>query len=215
MTRKWHYPDPDNPGFTLFTYRKPETNADCEARKRRARRRAQDLEEIMSDPMSKYLYEKKEYEKSLVNRLSREPKYGGYTRSALLMIVRSRMNNDRMPLIINKKSDKEKDKEQPHQHVMKRRDRHGITGDRSTKSRKDLDKIERNADEGLFIKKEFSPKFILLVKQTRTTRNFTQKQLAMTVNVTENDIKKLENGELPYDSGLRALLMWKLGFKME
>ena len=204
MVKQWYISDPEPDvngvtGYTYILYRKPRTERETKLRQLRAFKRECELEKIYADPMTAFKYERDMEIRSRVRVLERQPKFAHLSTKDLVHYVKSFMNNDNEPLIIKNPNfatgKKPDDVDKPHTSKQARR----------------LHKIEKNAEEGNFTVEVFEAELIEKIKQTRQHRSMTQKDLAMLVNRHESDIKALEKGELAFDRGLKALLLWKLG----
>lgn len=206
MTRKWYEPDPEpdcngETGYTRVTYRKPITEEERKLRAARRKREEEDLDFIMADPMRKYRHEREQEIRRKVARFSKDPKYYQWSQAQLYAYVRGFMGNEGEPVVWKKaKSEEEIQKEK-----LKRREQRRATRRRERE-------LERRAEEGDFSVKEFDSEFIARVIKTRNDREMTQKDLAKTVNRPEGVIRDLEAGKLPFDGGLKSLLIWKLGW---
>lgn len=205
MTKKWYTPDPEpdcngETGYMRVTYRKPITEEERKLRAARRKQEQEDLDFIMADPMRRYQYERDQEIQRKVVRFSKDPKYYQWTQAELYAYVRGFMGNQGEPVVWKKpKSEEEIQKEKLERREQKR----------STRRERDL---ERHAEEGNFVVKEFDSEFIARVIKARNNREMTQKDLAKMVNRPESVIRDLETGKLPFDSGLKVLLMWKLGW---
>ncbi len=204
MTRRTYYSDDsENPGFTVVSYKRQRSEEDIkERRERRLERQAME-EEIYADPVTAYLYDKQQEDMRTVRRLSKKPEFSTYTYKQLLEHVKRTGNNDGMPVVIRRV--KEGSEEfSPHKALKDIRSSYRA----SARERR----IERNAEEGKFEEhRQFSEDFIDQVKNMRNYRGLTQKALGLLINVSENDIRMFEAGELMYNGALRAKLLWKLG----
>ena len=203
--RTWYTPDiePDqngNTGYLTVHYRNPYlTEKDVEDRQRRAYKRRLEEEAIMADPLKRFRHEKKAEIRRCVARLSKDPRYYKFSERQLYQHVTDNYGNQGEPVIISKpKTEAEVQKEKKANRKY-----------RSTTRRER--NIERNAEEGNLVLKEFGRDFIEKIKTIRTQRELTQEDLAKMVNRTKNEIRDLENGQLQFDGGLKSKLIWKLG----
>lgn len=206
MTKKWYEPstEPDcngETGYTRVTYKRPMTVEQRKLRAELRKKEQEDLDYIMSDPMRRYKYERDMEIDRKVKRFSRDPKFYQWTQAQLYAYVRGFMGNEGEPVIWKKpKSEEEIQKEK-----LERREQRRATRRRERE-------MERRAEEGDFTMKEFDAEFIARMIKTRNDRKMTQKDLAKVVNRPEGVIRDLEAGKLPFDGGLKSLLIWKLGW---
>lgn len=205
MGRIWYTPDiePDqngNTGYLTVHYRNPYlTEKDVEDRRRRSYKRQLEEEAIAADPLKRYRYEKKAEIRRRVARLSKDPQYNKMSEKHLYQHVADNYGNQGEPVIITKpKTESEVQKE----NTANRKYRSTTRRERN---------LERNAEEGNLVLKEFGRDFVEKIKTIRTQREITQEDLAKMVNRTKNEIRDLENGQLQFDGGLKSKLIWKLG----
>jgi hypothetical protein len=230
MTKKWYTPDPTpdcygETGYTTVTYRKLRTPEEIKERRKNAAKREADIDFIMSHPVSRYRYERENHINSTVKRLEkniptmlnkyvldfRSPKRKSYdpnysrTTEALYHYVRNYIGNEGEPTVLLAiKTADELRKEEADKALHKKR---GTRRERI---------LEQNAEDGVFVApKEFTEDFISKIVKTRNLRNLSQKDLAMLVNRPERDIRDLEAGNMPFDGGLKSLLIWKLGLQQQ
>ena len=196
--------DHQNPGFTIVTY-KHELLTDEEQRARVTKgidKKTME-QEIYSNPVTAYLYNKQLEDMCTVRRLSKQPKFSNYNTNQLLDHVKRNSSNDSMPLILRKAKHGSEDIS-PHA-ILK-----GIKQVYRTSARER--RIEQNAEAGKFEpRRYFTGEFIDQVKDIRNIRNMTQKDLALLVDVNEYDIRSFEAGDMTYNGTFRANLMRKLG----
>jgi hypothetical protein len=204
MTRKWYTPDPEpdcnnETGYTTVTYSKPMTEEERVERRKRAAAREEELDIIMSHPMTRFKYEREQKIEQTVKRLMKDPQNSKKTAKQLYQYVRGYLGNEGEPVIFIKPKTSEQILEEKKIFKQKRQN------DKRERE------IERNAEMGIFEIKEFDADFIASITKTRTQRKLSQKDLAMIVNQSERDIRDLEAGNLPFNGGLKSLLIWKLG----
>jgi DNA-binding XRE family transcriptional regulator len=201
----WYTPDPEpdqagNTDYLTVHYHDPYiTEKEKETRARRAHKRQNEEEEIMADPVKRYRHEKKQEIRRRAERLRKDPAYNKMTEHQIYRHVADNYGNQNEPTILTKsKSEAERQKE-----------KNAGRKPRTTTRREQA--IERNAEAGNLVIKEFGRDFVDKIKATRTQRGVTQEELAKMVHRTKNEIRDLENGELKFDGGLKSQLIWKLG----
>ncbi len=89
-------------------------------------------------------------------------------------------------------------------HVKKTSSSSGVVG----KMLHGLKKLDE--DTGNYKNKKYEKSFVQKVRSEREKRGLSQKDVSSLLNVTENEYKRFENGELMYDERLMSLLKWKL-----
>ena len=204
MVRKWYTPDPEHPGWTIVRYRRAESEEQRKKRQERSRAQREMEEEIMSDPMTAYLYEKELEAERRARRWSRQPQYHTYSHKQLVKAALASIGNDGMPVILKKTSGTAEITS--HQALKEIRRAY-----RPSRAQKRARAVEQRANEGDYTQQKFSPEFIQKIVNLRTSRGMTQKDLGQLVNETESVIRQFEKGELPFNGGLKSLLLWKMG----
>tara|TARA_A100001015_G_scaffold288391_1_gene359186 strand:+ start:2722 stop:3345 length:624 start_codon:yes stop_codon:yes gene_type:complete len=201
----WYTPDPEpdqdgNTDYLTVHYRNPYlSEKEKETRARRSHKRQIEEEEIMADPIKRYRHEKKSEIRRQAARMRKDPKYFKMSDQQIYKHVSDNFNNQHEPTVLIKtKTEAERQKEK----TANRKPR--------TTTRRERN-IERNAEDGNLVLKEFGRDFIEKIKTTRTQRGLTQEELAKMVHRNKNEIRDLENGELQFDGGLKSQLIWKLG----
>lgn len=72
-------------------------------------------------------------------------------------------------------------------------------------------RLEQQEADGDYEVKMFDRNFIQKMIQKRIELGKSQKEMAFMLNRPESLLAKFEKGELPFDGGLKSLLIWKLG----
>jgi DNA-binding XRE family transcriptional regulator len=209
--RRWYLKEKqEDDGFKTVTYirelsdHKISDEARAERNERRREHSAMEAE-ISQDPVAAYLHEKQKEDMCTVRRLSKKPEFGTYTQKQILEYVKRTSSNDGMPIVVRRAKAGE-DEISPHKLLKDIKKSYRI-------SRAER-RIEKNAEEGKFEEhRQFDPEFISDVTAARNYRGMTQRDLALLVNVSENEIKAFEAGKLMYNGALRATLLWKLGMQ--
>lgn len=171
----------------------------------RAAARKAELDEIMRDPVLRYLHETREAQ---IAETLRRRKSGGYSNLTFRQILRSvqeSWNHGRRPeIIINSKLRKE---DQPLVTAGAMTFRGRVTARRT---QMELNKIEQQAQDGTFQPlKEFPPELITAVIQRRMDLGIDQKQLARALCRKEAEVKNFEAGKLLFDHVfLAAINVW-------
>lgn len=204
MVKKMWLSPPDREGFCEVSYSNP-NEPERSARSRVGNNTGLpqlSWDAYRNDPMSRYAYDYALYCKVWHRRLSKDPATSNLSYSERDALIRARWNPDAMPTILRKEGSG------PTVAVA----RANVQVNRQKgKSAAELNKVERNAEEGNLKTRAFTRDFIELVRTARVQRDMSQGDLAKEVNVLEGDIKRFEKGELMYDGALKSLLTWKLG----
>lgn len=193
MTRKFYVPDdePDCNGQTGYMFmrtHRPATKDEREVRRRNAKKRAAELQLIMSDPVSAYDYNRDLIVKSVARRMEKDLKYRNWTRKQLYQCAFANFDNSDAPVRF-------------HKHQAQHGPKPKKTYERT---------VESNAEVGNYTITKFDPDFIETVKSFRNARGLTQHDLGVLVNRTEPQIRAFEKGDLPFDATFKALLIWKM-----
>lgn len=172
-------------------------------------------EEIMADPLSRWLQERQDTIISTVRRMQRDQRYAGWSFHKLWRYVDGYLSRASEPVILTKPKSKPQSAQTEHGTASRRR---ASAGSRRQAA------IERKAEAGDFTQKFFTKEFIDQITQARLRRRIdqegvmrpmTQQELAKMVNVTPKVIQDFEAGKLAFDARLQALLIWKLGLAMD
>lgn len=195
-------------GWKTVTHRKPRpelTSEQKRAYEMRKRERAEEMALIMSDPVLAWKYKRRQRISGEVMRLSKQQRYHGMSKRDLWRYVESYISRSDEPTIIYGKHN-------------------ASTALKRTGTRREA-LVERRAEEGNFVKKEFDRDFIQRIQQTRmnrtmtnpdgTERPMTQEDLGQLLSVGTNVIRDFEAGKLPFDGGFKSKLIWKLGLQVE
>jgi DNA-binding XRE family transcriptional regulator len=188
------------------TYHKPMNPARQEWIRKQRRERGKEYARIMADPVLRHEFEKNEYETGQIRRLQKMPQHSDKTRRQLRYLITGSTHQEYEPIILSGADKKAPEEEKRPQ----TRHRNRVTNRRQGES---VQRIERNAEAGDYRVKYFTSGFVDRVKRMRLERPtpLTQEDVAKLVNVTPNEIAKLERGELEFDNRLKTLLLWKLG----
>lgn len=201
-------------GWQVVSYRRPRRLLTEEQERRRYMRKAEqqsEMDEIMADPERHYKYERNLDINGQVQRLQRNPRFYGWSKKQLWRYVDGYMGRAAEPTVLRNPNLDKNEQMSPEEHRP--------AGSRRAAA------IERRAEEGILEHKEFSPKFIEQIKDTRSRRTvktedgverpMTQEDLAMLVNVNGNVIRDFEAGKLIFDGALKSKLIWKLGLGIQ
>jgi hypothetical protein len=187
-------PDPANGPFYVVHY-KSTSPAERAAQARRAQRMQEYMDEINSNPVTKYMYERENDQRHVARRLAKQRGWDSMSWDELLRYVKSNWNNSSEPTLIGSNVTEEgftKRMTFRQQLHGARRAHHGA--------------VERAAEDGNYKSRKFTHAFIESVKDARNAKGLTQQELANAINRPSNEISQLERGALPYDGELKSLL---------
>jgi hypothetical protein len=171
----------------------------------RAEARAAEMDEIMSDPLLRYLYETRHDQiATAIRMLKPGPRLGSERMSFrdALRKVQASWNHGGRPEIIS--NNKFKDESQPTVTAGAMTFRGRVMARRTDI---ELNRIERQAQDGTFQPLQaFTPEFIASVIQRRLDYGLTQKQFAGAICRKAAEIKAFEEGKLLYSTAFQALI---------
>ena len=197
----YYYPDTENPGWTRVSYMNPESDRERAMRLFLRRKRYEAVQERLTDPVSAYLYNKEQELISATKRAMKQANNWHKTEDSVMKEIQMRMGADAMPTIIQGGgSARQIQQVKGERKVLKNR----RYGGPSARQQKLLEE-----DETAVIK-EFDREFINLVKFKRQQDHISQAKFGEMVNLTLADVRAFERGELPYDSSLKSMIVWKL-----
>ena len=187
-------PDPANGPFymTQVIHETPEERA---ARARRVLRTKEYMDEINSNPVTKYIYERELDQRHAARRLAKQSGWDTKSWESVLRYIKANWNNGGEPILLGSNASDEgftKRMTFRQQLHSARRAHHGA--------------VERAADDGNFQTRKFTKTFIESVKTARNTKGLTQQDVAIAINRPVNELAQLERGTLPYDGELKSLL---------
>jgi DNA-binding transcriptional regulator YiaG len=214
--KSWIDPEPGNGPFYTVHYIKKTRKDPINNRQRVF------MEEVNSDPVTKYLYTRDAEQLSYARRLSRQPKWINKTWEETLKYVRQNWDNSAEPVMVGKRfnyggqeegySGKMTFRDQLNR-VRKAHAQAANAPSGAGSSRRNWREraqqhasVESKAEEGDYNLKMFSDDVVEQIKQARNARELSQKDLALLVNCPVADITKLEKGELAYDGSFKELL---------
>ena len=220
------HPDDDTPEFVdptpqdgpwYHNVRRSEmvSEEDLELRRKRAAARERAIEKIRNDPELWYKYETELAQEALARRLVKDEQVCRrmgckQTYRSVLNTVRRNWKHTHEPLVIRRGSGAD-----PGERKTKRTRTTFRDEIRNRKHDADealrLNRLEEAAEEGRLARKGFDPEFIEAVKRSRVSQGLTQKQLAKRLNITENDVRHFENGELQYNGRFQGSIKFTLG----
>lgn len=198
----WYHEDSEDPTFTVITYDMPRKVAKRHERSlARAKARAEEIDAMCRDPLVKFEFEKYTHERQELRRYRRDPKYANLKNNDILSIVRAYYSPEYPPVILGGKSN---------QDVPEKSPRSKINFNRRAPGASSLRKIEQRAEEGITNVRYFTRDFVTAVSQRRQELEWTQRDLALRINVPESTISALERGELQFDGELKGKLTVEL-----